>query len=242
MTAAKAKKAKPVQPQRGEGAKRVYDQLKAEILSLALQPGQHLDENQLARRFKLSRSPVREAIIRLAGEGLLATLSNRSTQVAPLDLAGFPKYIEALDLLQRANTRLAAKYRTDADIASISASKLEFEKAVRSSNYLAMAETNKAFHVAIAKAGNNPYLAREYDRLLSEGLRMLHLHFDDIASSKNQLLQDDEHGHMLQAIIAQDLELADQLAHAHTCRFRDRFLQFLQHNGTAALRLAPTVG
>lgn len=52
---------------------------------------------------------MREALIRLAGDDLVVTLSNRSTVVAPIDLQSFPKYVEALDVAQRMNTRLAAE-------------------------------------------------------------------------------------------------------------------------------------
>src|SRR5262245_45225445 len=83
------------------GWKNVYDVLRTEILSLELVPGQPLDETTLAQRFGLSRSPVREALIRLSGEELVVTLPNRSTMVAPIALAAFPKYVEALDVTQR---------------------------------------------------------------------------------------------------------------------------------------------
>jgi len=223
---------------RGDGVRIVYDQLKTEILTLALAPGQHLDETNLANRFKMSRSPIREAIIRLAGEGLLVTLSNRATQVAPLDLLGFPKYIEALDLLQRANTRLAAAHRSDSDIAAIRLRMAEFEAAVRRNDYLEMSEANLRFHVAIAEAGRNPYLTREYERLLSEGRRMLHLHFDYLSRSQDEFLLTDEHPRILQAIIDRDVERADDLAHDHTRQFRDRFLQYMRQNSASEMRLA----
>ena len=59
---------------KGSGWKSVYDTLRAEILTLELKPGQLLDEQTLAERFDMSRSPVREALIRLAGEELVVTL------------------------------------------------------------------------------------------------------------------------------------------------------------------------
>src|SRR5215813_11138237 len=101
---------------KGAGWRSVYDTLRTEILSLTLAPGQLLDETSLAERFALSRSPVREALIRLAAEELVVTLPNRSTIVAPIELANFPKYVDALDIAQRVNTRLAAELRTDADL------------------------------------------------------------------------------------------------------------------------------
>ena len=97
---------------KGTGVKLAYDTLRDEILSLALPPGALLDETTLAERFGMSRSPVREALIRLAGDELVVTLANRSTVVAPIDVQSFPRYVEALDIAQRMNTRLAAQFRT----------------------------------------------------------------------------------------------------------------------------------
>ncbi len=74
---------------RGTGWKNVYETLRNEILSLALPPGQLLDETTLAERFDMSRSPVREALIRLGADELVVTLSNRSTIVAPIEVATF---------------------------------------------------------------------------------------------------------------------------------------------------------
>ena len=163
---------------RGMGSKSVYDTLRNEILALALPPGQLLDETTLAERFAMSRSPIREALIRLAGEELVVTLSNRSTIVAPIEVASFPKYVEALDVAQRMNTRLAAALRTEADLKIIARRQKEFEAAVKTGQHLKMSEANKQFHMAVAYAGKNAYLASFYERLLNQGQRMLHLHFE----------------------------------------------------------------
>ena len=58
---------------RGQGAVRVYEAPREDILRLNIPPGELLDEVQIGRRFNLSRSPVREALIRLASEGLVKT-------------------------------------------------------------------------------------------------------------------------------------------------------------------------
>ncbi|MFN4172160.1 MAG: GntR family transcriptional regulator, partial [Pseudorhodobacter sp.] len=63
---------------RGSGVKVVYEMLRDEILDLKLPPGSPIDEVQLAERFGMSRTPIREALVRLAGEGLVETLPNRS--------------------------------------------------------------------------------------------------------------------------------------------------------------------
>lgn len=217
---------------KGSGWKSVYDTLRTEILSLDLAPGQLLDETTLAERFDMSRSPVREALIRLAGEELVVTLPNRSTIVAPLEIATFPKYIDALDIAQRMNTRLAAECHTDEDLRIIAREQRRFEAAVRTGDHLAMSATNKDFHMAIANAGRNPYLASFYGRLLDEGRRMMHLHFNFLERTTEAHLLTDEHDAMLEAIRARDVARADELAHDHTRQFRDRFIEFLRENYT----------
>ncbi len=219
-----------IRPAKGAGWKWVYDTLRDEILSLALPPGELLDETSLADRFGLSRSPVREALIRLAGDDLVTTLPNRSTIVAPIDVVAFPKYVEALDILQRMNTRLAAELRTPGDLKAIARRQVEFEAAVRSGDHLAMSEANKQFHMAIARAGRNPYLASFYERMLDQGRRMLHLHFDYLERTHDGYLLTDEHDQMLDAVRQGDVEKADALAHAHTRQFRDNFISFMTEN------------
>lgn len=222
---------------KGTGWRSVYETLRNEILALTLPPGQLLDENTLAERFDMSRSPVREALIRLAGEDLVVTLSNRSTIVAPIEVATFPKYVEALDIAQRMNTRLAAELRTEADLKAIAKRQKEFEAAVKTGNHLPMSEANKQFHMAIAHAGKNPYLASFYERLLNQGQRMLHLHFEYLERTHEGYLLTDEHNQMLEAIRSQNVDLADELAHAHTRQFQQNFINFMRENYTTDVSL-----
>lgn len=215
---------------KGGGAKFVYEELRKEILSLELAPGQPLDETTLAHRFAMSRSPIREALVRLSADGLVEMLSNRSTLVAPIDLANFPRYVEALDFLQRINTRLAAKLRTDLDIENMTKEATAFDDASQAGSHLQMSATNRDFHMAVANAGKNSYLARSYGLLLDEGRRILHMHFEFIQSSPNDHLLIAEHFAIIEAIQQQDIHLADKLAHDHTRQFHDRFMHFMQAN------------
>jgi DNA-binding GntR family transcriptional regulator len=223
---------------KGSGVRLAYEVLRDEILTLALAPGALLDETTLAERFGMSRSPVREALIRLAGDELVVTLANRSTIVAPIDIQSFPKYVEALDIAQRMNTRLAANLRSAEDLELIAARQVDFAAAVRKGDHLVMSEANKQFHMAIARAGRNPHLTGFYERLLDQGRRMLHLHFDFLARGEGYLLTD-EHDEMLSAIRAQDADRADRLAHEHTRQFRDGFIDFLKRSTLADVALTP---
>jgi DNA-binding GntR family transcriptional regulator len=226
---------------RGTGSRSVYETLRNEILALTLPPGQLLDETTLAERFQMSRAPVREALIRLGADELVVTLLNRSTIVAPIEVATFPKYVEALDIAQRMNTRLAAALRTDEDLKIIAKRDKAFVSAVKTGNHLAMSEANKEFHMAIAYAGKNMYLANFYGKLLSQGQRMLHLHFEYLERTHEGYLLTDEHAQMLEAVRDKNVELADELAHAHTRQFQSNFMSFMQENYTTDVSLGRKV-
>ena len=237
MTTAEAE----TRPAKGQGWKFVYDALRTEILALTLAPGQLLDETTLAERFDLSRSPIREALIRLSVEDLVVTLPNRSTIVAPIEIVNFPKYVDALDIAQRMNCRLAAELRTEADLKVMASRQKKFEATVKTGDHLAMSEANKDFHMAIALAGRNPYFISFYEKLLDQGRRMLHLHFQFLERTHDGYLLTDEHDAMLDAIRTRDVERADRLAHDHTRQFRDSFIEFMKENYTTDISLGSSL-
>jgi len=222
---------------RGQGAVRVYEALREDILSLSIPPGELLDEVQIGRRFQLSRSPVREALIRLASEGLVKTLPNKSTMVAPLNLEEFPAYIDSLDLVQRATTRLAAQFRSASDLAEINAHQATFEAALKARDVLAMIESNRHFHIAISEAAQNRYLKQFHARLLDEGRRFLRLYFRSFDDSLPPEFCD-EHVQIIEAIERQDADLAERLAHEHTQQVSNRFLSYLARRRTADIAVA----
>jgi DNA-binding GntR family transcriptional regulator len=215
------------------GGRYIYEELRKQILTLKLKPGMPLDEVSLAAQFGLSRSPVRDALARLISEGLVTILPNRTLLVTPFEIEEFPNYISALDLIQRAVTRLAALQRTEDDLVHIRAADAAYLQAVSTGDFQAMSEANKAFHMAIAEAGKNPYFISYYEKLLGEGQRLLHLHFDYIisaASTSTRLGRD--HDEIVNAIADRKPDEAEHAAHEHTMLFQRRFLAYMQQNLT----------
>jgi DNA-binding GntR family transcriptional regulator len=199
---------------RGSGVKMVYDLLRDEILDLVLPPGSPIDEVQLAERFKMSRTPIREALVRLSGEGLVDTLPNRSTMVSNIDFLNMHTYFDALELMYRVTTRLAAQHHRAEDLQAIRAHQAEFAAAVAAQDALAMISTNAAFHSAISEAGRNVYFTSLFRRLLDEGRRILRLYYQSYDDRLPQRFVD-EHEAIIVAIAARDAEAADSLAKAH---------------------------
>jgi DNA-binding GntR family transcriptional regulator len=204
----------PNERKRGSGVRLVYDLLRDEILDLVLPPGSPIDEVQLAERFKMSRTPIREALVRLAGEGLIDTLPNRSTMVANIDFLNIHTYFDALVLMYRVTTQLAAKYHRPDDLDIIRGHQADFAKAVEAQDALAMIATNAALHLAIAEAGRNPYFTSLFKRILDEGRRILRLYYQSYEDRLPHRFVE-EHDEIIEAIANRNLELAERLAHEH---------------------------
>jgi len=199
---------------RGSGVKVVYEMLRDEILDLRLPPGAPIDEAHLAERFGMSRTPIREALVRLAGEGLVETLPNRSSMVAGIDVLNLHTFYDAITLMYRVTTRLAAQHHRPEDLVTIRAHQADYAAAVAAQDALAMIAINRDLHAAIAEAGRNPYYTTLTLRLLDEGRRILRLYYQ---SFDDRLPQEyvDEHEAMIAAIAARDIDLCDRIASAH---------------------------
>lgn len=199
---------------RGFGVKKAYDLLRTEILDLTLPPGSPIDEVQLADRLALSRTPVREALARLATEGLIDTLPNRSSMVSNIDYLNLPAYFDAITLMYRVTTRLAAQNWQPGDLEIIGAHQEEFATSVANHDALAMISTNREFHAAIAKAGRNPYYTALFVRLLDDGRRLLRLYYQSF-NDRPPASVIEEHEDIIAAITARDVAAADRLAKVH---------------------------
>ncbi|MGY6410434.1 MAG: GntR family transcriptional regulator [Alkalilacustris sp.] len=209
------------------GSDRVHSALRQEILRLALAPGARLDEAALSARFAVSRTPVREALIRLTAEGLVESARGHGARVAALDLSNLRPFFEALDLLQRAVTRLAALRRSPAQLERIRRLSQAFDAGALALDSTAANEANFHLHAAIAEAAQSDYLAQAYERCMGDGLRLGYLCFSEHTGVDQGLRQHlrrtmDDHAAMVAAIEAQDGATAEAVAADHVDLFRGR--------------------
>lgn len=226
---------------RGSGVQTVYDRLRQSIIDLALPPGSPLDEVRLSAQFHMSRTPIREALVRLAADGLVAMLPNRTTIVAPIDFVRLPVYFEALTLMYRVTTRGAAARRRPEHLAAIRAHQAAFAEAVVRRDAIAMIGSNRDFHVAIAEAAGNPYFTALFTRLLDEGRRILRLYY---SSFDDRLPRQyvDEHDAIIAAIEAGEVERGDELATAHAAQIVRQIQSYIARDSAAGMGLEAAAG
>lgn len=224
---------------RGSGSQIVYEALRKSILELTLPPASPLDEAGLSKQFDMSRTPIREALVRLAGEGLVTSLPNRNTIVSPINFVGMPVYFEALTLMYRVTTTLAALHRKPEHMVTIRGHEAGFADAVARRDALAMISSNRDFHIAIAEAGGNTYFTAFISRLLDEGRRVLRLYystFDDRLPKQYVV----EHDQMVAAIDIGDVELADRLGGDHAAQIVRQIQSHLARHSIDDIKLALT--
>lgn len=237
------RKTHPVPPPPGKGATtaRLYQTLKQEILRLELPPSAPIEESRLVQRFAFSRTPIREALTHLAAEGLVELRANRSAVVAPITAQSVGSYFEALDYVSCAVTRLAALRRTTAQLARIRARQEEFASLLFEEREFERGDRNRDFHLAIAEAANNRYLADQYRTLLDRGVRLANIPFyseeeegEDLDAHFRDACED--HEAMIDAIADRDGDRAESISREHAALFRHRIVKFLSRYGGSLIQ------
>jgi DNA-binding GntR family transcriptional regulator len=149
-----------------------YDRIRALILSGDVAPGTRLGQVDLAQRLGVSRTPVREALRRLTGEGLVDFEDQRGFRVAALALDDVLRRLEVRLLLEPGIARMAAERATEDDFAALEAS-IDAERRARSSQ--AVHDASRDFHVRMAAATQNPAMVATLEGLwlVEVGRRLL---------------------------------------------------------------------
>ncbi len=148
---------------------KVYEMLRAEILTCALQPGQELNEAELAERFKISKTPVREALSNLRQEGLVRTFPRRGYQIAPITFGDMNELFDIRTILEAGAAEMACMRVSDAEIAHLNdLAEVVYDRGEQPS-LGPFIRANREFHLAIARASGNvrleDLLARQIDAL-----------------------------------------------------------------------------
>jgi len=134
-------------------------QLADEIVRGELAPGTSLDETELALRFGVSRTPVREAIRLLASNGLVEVRPHRAALVARPSIEVIGEMFEVMAELEALCAGLAAEHMTGAERRALEDSHEQLRKLIQSGNPQRYHEANETFHGIVYAGAHNSYLA-----------------------------------------------------------------------------------
>ncbi len=139
---------------------KAYWEIERRIITQELLPGHYLSERELAQQYNLGRTPVREALQRLAKAGLVRIVPRRGVAVSEID---FPAEIEFLAVrreLLRLMARLAVEKAPDAKAAALIRTADAMSQAGDKDDILAFVQSERRFHNLLGEACRNDYAAR----------------------------------------------------------------------------------
>jgi DNA-binding GntR family transcriptional regulator len=203
--------------------------LKQRILSMEIAPGQLLDETELAETFGISRTPLREVIQRLAGEGYLVVERNRGAKVAPMDFATMRQFFQAAPMIYASVARLAAENSSAGEIAKLKDIQIAYRRSISEKSIRDTAMRNHRFHEQVGMMAASPYLMPSLNRLLIDHTRISQTFYrvrakedaDRIATAAQQ------HDAMIEAFERHAAAEAVELTLAHWSLSRDRLEHYV---------------
>ncbi|MEM7406906.1 MAG: GntR family transcriptional regulator [Pseudomonadota bacterium] len=195
----------------------LYDDIKRCVLTMEFEPGQSLDEASLGRSFGLSRTPVRDVLRLLAGEGYLTLKDNRGAFVSPMTLKTLRSFFRTAPPTYAAIAALAVENHTAPQLVALKAAQRDFVRAVRASDAGQMVTANNHFHLVMGEMADNPYLWPSLQRLLIDHARIGQTFYRprDERMRARMNSASEHHDEFIATIERGDVAAAHALAHAH---------------------------
>ncbi len=153
-------------------AERAYQLLVAKITRLELPPGAVLVEKALMEDLGIGRTPIREALQRLAMEGLVTHLPSRGMLVADITATGVQHIYEFRGLIDGCTARLAASRATEADARELAALQVGLVRATEDDDIDRYVALDRRFYEVLARAAQNTYIAEAVPRIFNLHLRL----------------------------------------------------------------------
>jgi DNA-binding GntR family transcriptional regulator len=202
----------------------VYEMLKKDIITCVLQPGQQIAQPELAERYQAGLTPIRDALHRLAQEGLVQPIPRFGYIVAPITFSDVTEIYELRSILESAAARLAALRAPKEQLDQI----VELADCIHvyqdHASYLRFLASNTQFHRAVAVAAGNQRLVDSITRLLDELTRVFHLGLETRDSAEEERA---EHKVLAEVLARRDPDEAQRIVQAQIAHSQQRVLDAL---------------
>jgi DNA-binding GntR family transcriptional regulator len=201
------------------------EQLRDDIASVRLAPGQRLVEAELVRQLGVSRGPLRQALDRLIAEGLVVSEHHRGVSVRPMTREDLRHLYEVREALEGQAAALAAARSEDPDVRAACTQRLrelrEHGKASGTEGYVEELRQHDRFHDTIAEVSGNPFL---YDVIHHMRPLLSRAQVRGALAGRRARASMSEHEGVFVAILAGDVEEAERAMRAHIRASSDALL------------------
>jgi DNA-binding GntR family transcriptional regulator len=197
-------------------SEKAYQLIKHKIVTLELPPLSPIEEQALMEDLGLGRTPIREALQRLAAEGLVIIAPRRGMFVADISITDLQKIFELRMVLEGFCARLAAHRATKDQL-------VEMEELIRKLDDVpvgdnrALMDIDEGFHELLYQAGDNEFLSDTLKRLHALSLRLWYLVLNRLGSVRGAM---DQHIGITDALRAGDADRAETLVKQHISEFQ----------------------
>ena len=194
-----------VEPQRRELLRHnVHARLRDAIVDGTFLPGEQLRDQELAAWLGVSRTPVREALLRLGEAGLVHTAPGRSTTVAPIDHAAIRQAQSVVAAMHRLAVAEAVPFLTDEDLAAMRVANDQFAAAIAVGDADQALMADDAFHAIPVRVSGNAALATVLEQFTPVVRRLERLRFESIIGRSSVT----RHAHLVDLCEAGDVDTA----------------------------------
>ena len=214
----------PVKPVRGLLADRAYRALRDRLVTLRIPPGSPIDEDAVGRELKMGRTPVREAIKRLALENLVTVFPRRGTFASEINITDLAHISDVRVQLEGHAAYRAAERITDSQRAALAGLLAELDIRRGDEDLEALMELDTTVHRFIYHCAGNPFLEETLGRYLNLSLRIWYLVIDRLP---HLFARVHEHEEVLRAIEAGQAERAREILTQHIATFEQEIRSVL---------------
>lgn len=204
---------------------RVADELRDQIISGALKPGEKLAVNELALGIGVSLTPLREAIKLLAAENLIEIMPNRGARVAPITVEQTRALFEVIAGMESLAAELATLRMNDTDRAHLTDLHAQMRSHFDDPSPAAYFECNRRIHDAVVDFASNPILTEQRGKLAQQAARVRFFALKNIGR-RSEAMQ--EHEELMQAFAARDPDAARRIWRKHLIGSGAQTIQLLE--------------
>lgn len=182
----------------------VYEYISKGIQEGTLKPNDKLNEQEISDRLGISRTPIREALIQLAADGLLESIPHRGFRVKPLSLKEVTELYIIIGNLDSLAANLALDNLSEEDINQMEGLKEEMDEAIKKEEYDRYYKLQIEFHDVYINKCNNEELIRILNQLRMRFIRQSYSNIDKEELLKVLLETNEQHGVIIDLIKARD--------------------------------------
>lgn len=198
-----------------------YEYIKREIILNNFKEGELFNDNLVAQNLGISRTPVREAVLKLAGEGYLTIIPRKGTLISKISFQDIKQLYDYRLILEpesmitvcRLYDKAIAKKWKDYFKRVIENDAIDIEDELVEENYLGIIDSDYTFHISLASSLNNKYILNEITKVMDVSMRVRHL--SDLTDKNRKIEALEEHIKLIDAIIEENGIQAKEIMKKH---------------------------